>query len=533
MVSLEIDKNDLKKLIGKDLTDQQIEETLFLLKCEAQMSGNTIKCEINPDRPDMFSPEGLAREIKGFLGIETGLKNYKITDSHVALSREKADVRPHIVCAILKDIRLSDEMVKSLMQIQEKLHDSIGRNRKKVAIGVHDFDKIKPPLVYKDVDDVKFVPLGEKEMSVKEILENHPKGKEFAHLVKDKFPMISDKEGVISFPPIINSERTKVTQTTKNLFIDVTGTDERAVNQVLNILVCNIAERGGEIQRVKVSNKSTPDLEPKEMELEIQNIDSFLGLGLNEKQIEDVLKRMHYGVSKVREGKITVLIPAYRTDILHIVDIIEDIAIGFGYNNIQPILPKLATIGGLSNIEKLTTKTRDVMMGLGFQETLNFILTNEENNFKKMKTTGKAVEILNPTSSEYNICRTWILPSLLKVLSANQHRDFPQKIFEIGDIIEIDEKAETKTKTIRKISCIACHDNANLTEIKSVMENVLKNLGIKYQIGELTNPSFIDTRAGQVMVNNIPVGFFAEIHPEILTNWKLERPVVVFEMNLI
>jgi len=283
MVSLEIDKADIKKLIGREVTDQQLEETLFLLKCESQISGNVINCELNPDRPDMFSPEGLAREIKSFLEIEIGIKNYKISDSNVNLSREKADVRPHIACAIIKNIELSDALVKSLMQIQEKLHDSIGRNRKKVAIGVHDFDKIKPPLVYRDVDDIKFVPLGEKEMSVKEILTNHPKGKEFSHLVKDKYPMILDKEGVISFPPIINSEKTKVTQTTRNLFIDVTGTEEKAVNQVLNILVCNIAERGGEIQRVKVSNKMTPDLEPREIELEIQKIDNFLGLGLDEK----------------------------------------------------------------------------------------------------------------------------------------------------------------------------------------------------------------------------------------------------------
>jgi phenylalanyl-tRNA synthetase beta chain len=258
MVSIEIDKNDLLNLVGKKLPDEEIEETLFLIKCESKIDGNKIEIELTPDRTDMLSVEGIAREIKGFLALETGLKKYDITDSNYVLKKEKTEVRPSIACAIILDVKLTDELVKSLMQMQEKLHATIGRDRKKVAIGVHDFDKIKPPLRYTDVLDEKFIPLNEnKEMNIKEILEYNPKGKDYAHLLKDKYPIIYDKEGVISFPPIINSERTKVTSETKNLFIDVTGEDEKAVLQVLNILVCNIAERGGKILAVKVSNKKT------------------------------------------------------------------------------------------------------------------------------------------------------------------------------------------------------------------------------------------------------------------------------------
>jgi phenylalanyl-tRNA synthetase beta chain len=289
MVVIEIDKNDLLKLIGKKLPDEEIEEVLFLLKVESKINGNKIECEMNPDRPDMFSVEGISREMKGFLGIETGIKKYDISDSNVILKKEKTDVRPFISCAIIKDVKLSDELVKSLMQIQEKLHESIGRDRKKVAIGVHDFGKIKPPLVYKDVDNETFVPLGlTREMDINEILTKHPKGIDYAHLVKDKYPLIYDKEGVISFPPIINSERTRVTKETKDLFIDVTGTDEKAVNNALNILVCNIAERSGKILTVKVSNKKTPDLKPVEMSANVEDIDKILGLGLSENEITQI-----------------------------------------------------------------------------------------------------------------------------------------------------------------------------------------------------------------------------------------------------
>ena len=533
MVVIEIDKNDLNNLIGKNLTDEEIEDNLFLIKCESKIDGDKIEIELTPDRPDMFSVEGIAREMKGFLSLEIGLKKYDINESNFMLKKEKAEVRPAIACAIILDVKLTDELVKSLMQMQEKLHATVGRNRKKVAIGVHDFDKVRPPFTFTDVLDEKFIPLNEnKEMTVKEILEQHPKGKDYAHLLKDRYPMLYDKEGVISFPPIINSERTKVTDQTKNLFIDVTGTDEKTVNQVLNILVCNIAERGGKILSVKVSNKQTPDLEPVKMTVDIEAIDKVLGLGLNESQIEEILKKMRYGARKMKGGKVEIEIPAYRSDILHLVDIIEDVAIGYGYNNIQPILPKIASIGKQNDLEKLSKRIRELMIGLEFQEVLNFILTNEENNFKKMNVEGKAVEILNPTSSEFSICRTWVLPSLLKILSMNKHRDYPQKIFEIGDCIDFDESSEVKTKQNRKLAAVISYDNANLTEIKSIVETFLKNMDKNFNIRDHKHPTFIDSRCAEILVDNKPIGLFGEIHPQVLENWELEKPVIAFEIEL-
>lgn len=530
MVVIEIDKNDLLNLLGKQITDEDIEETLFLLKVETKFEGDKIECELNPDRPDMFSVEGIAREMKGFLGIESGIRGYNVTGPEILLRKENEDVRPSIACAIIKDVILSDYLVKSLMQVQEKLHATIGRNRKKVAVGIHDFDKINPPLVYTDVDEEKFVPLGmTEEMSINEILEKHPKGIEYANLVKDRYPLIYDKEGVISFPPIINSDRTKVTENTRNIFIDVTGTDEKAVSQVLNILVCNIVERCGKIISVKTSNKVTPQLEPKEITLGVEDIDKVLGLGLTENDITNSLEKMRYSAKKMKGGKIVIEIPPYRSDILHSVDVIEDVAIGYGYNNIEPILPKVATIGGESDIEKLSRKIREIAIGLEFQEILNFVLTSKENNFTKMNTEGECVEILNPVSSEYNICRTWLLPGLLKIFSSNKHREYPQRIFEIGDCILLEDK---EAKQIRKLACAISYDNANLTEIKSVVEALLNSLGYKYEIKNYNHPSFIETRCGKLIVDEKEVGFFGEIHPQVLDNFEVEKPVIAFEMEV-
>lgn len=538
MVSLEISKKDLLKLIGKKLSNEQLEEVLFLIKVEVEFSDDKLDCELDPDRPDMFSVEGIARSVKGFLGIETGLPNYRVKKSKVSLKAEKVESRPFIVCAIIENVKLSDELVKSLMQVQEKLHMTTGRNRKKVAIGVHDLDKVKPPFLYKEVlpEEIRFIPLDMSEkMNLKEILRKHPKGKDYAFCLENykKYPVILDKEDeVLSFPPIINGELTKVTEKTKNLFIEITGTDEKAVNQALNILVCNIVERTGKIKSVKIGKKEYPNLDPVQKRLETGEVNKLLGLGLKKNQIIRILERMRYSVIKFKKGLINVLIPAYRTDILHTVDLIEDVAIGYGYNNIVPELPKIATIGGLTKIEKDSSKIRELLIGLGLQEVMTFVLTNKKNQFKKMNL-GKEeiVEIDNPVSSEFDVCRKWLLPNLLKVLAANKHRDYPQKIFEIGDCVVIGN-SDTNTKTIRKLAGVVCYDFANLTEMKSVVEAVLKNLGLNYSIKPFKHSSFTETRCGEILSGKKSLGFFGEVHPQVLENWKLEKPVIGFEMIL-
>jgi len=525
-MNIEIEKNDLLKLIGKTLSDTEIEDVLFDLKCESTIKDNNIVCEINPDRLDMVSVEGIARAIKGYLKLP--LKKYEIGDSKITITGESM-IRPVFLAAVIENVKMTDELVKSLMQIQEKLHSTLGRNRVKVAIGVHDMDKINGSIEYRDAsaEETKFVPLQDtREMNLKQILTDHPKGKDYAHLLSgDKYPVFFDKEGPISFPPIINSERTKVTDSTKNLFIDITGTDHKAVEQGLNILLCNIAERMGQIRTVRVNREKYPKFEEKSKTLEKDEINKMIGLEFDEIKIKECLDKMLY-TTTVKGSKITVKIPVYRVDILHDVDIIEDVAIGYGYRNIKPILPDLATVGSLSKKEILTRKVREIMIGEGFQEFLNFVLTNRDNNFYKMNTNGDCVEILNPVSSEYSILRTWLTPSLLKSMIANQHVEYPQKIFEIGETVLAD------TTTIHRLSGAISHDNANLTEIKSTVESVLREIGLTYDIKSFKHPSFIDTRCGEIFVNNASIGFFGEIHPKVLEAFKIERPVIVFEINL-
>ena len=370
-------------------------------------------------------------------------------------------------------------------------------------------------------------------MNLEEVLRIHPKGIDYAHLVKGfkKYPLFVDKEGVMSFPPIINSERTKVTDKTKNLFLDITGTDKKAVEQALNIFLSCISERCGKIGTIKINNKKYPRFEEERMQIDPEHVNKILGLDLDEKKIIKCLEKTGYEAKK-RGKQIEVKVPYYRADILHEIDIIEDVAIGYGYDKIEPELPELFTIGSLSEKEKYTRKIREIMIGLGFQEVSTFVLTNKEMNFDKMGIEGKAAELLNPVSSEYTICRTWLLPSLLKVLGSNLHVEYPQKLFEVGDVVLLDGSQETKTRTVRKLAGVISYDNANLTEIKSIVESVLKSIGVKVDIKSLRHSSFIDTRCGEIYVGKEGDGIFGEIHPKVLTNFGLERAVIAFEIEI-
>ena len=542
MPVIEIEKNYLIKLCG--IPEDELREVLTLVKAPIdEEEGDMWKLEITPDRPDMFSAEGIARSVKGFLGMETGMPSYPAEETEIEVKASEVKARPYIACAAVLNVEITPWLFISLIQLQEKIHETIGRRRKKVAIGVHDLDKISPPFEYREVkpDEIAFVPLDKSEvMSLGEILEKHEKGKEYRHILEgcERYPVILDKYGeIVSFPPIINAERTRVTDRTKNLFIEVTGTDERAVNHVLNILVSNLCEVTGKIGKVKVNGRIFPDFSVEEREISVEEVDRLLGLGLKEHEIAQILRRMRYSAMEMKGGKIKVFVPFYRVDILHPVDVIEDVLIGYGINNLTPLLPKIPTPGKKHGKEKLCEKIREIMIGLGFQEVLTFMLSNKERMYAKMnlkweEREGKVVEIENPMSREYTACRTWLLPNLMEFLSENTHRKYPQRIFEVGDCIRVNEQSETSAEAVLKLACAIAHDRANLTEIKSVAEAVARELNASMVVKPFEHGSFIPSRCGEIYLNGKRCGIFGEIHPAVLENWKIEKPVIAMEIEV-
>jgi len=420
------------------------------------------------------------------------------------------------------------------MDFQENLHWVIGRDRKKVAIGIHNADVVNGPFKYiaTPKNENAFVPLEKDEkMTPSSILTDHEKGVDYAHLIEkfDKYPLILDKDdNVLSMPPIINGELTKLKEDTHNIIVDVTGTDERAVNQTLNIICCSFAEVGGEIKsmEVKYEDKSiiSPDLTPQERIVHVDTANELIGgTTLTAKEIKDLLLKARFDAEVINDNEVNAIIPAYRVDILHEVDIVENIAVQYHINAIEAELPDINTVAYENNWFKAESTIREVMIGLGFQEVMSLMLTNEDAHYTKMNQIEKQhVQVAKPITIDRTMIRTSLINSLMEFLEDNKHEDLPQKIFEIGDVLYLDETKENKTVAGKKLAGLICHSSANFTEIKSVVTSILSNLGYEMKISDSENKTFIEGRVadveGKSEKGNIE-GFFGEISPEVITNF--------------
>ncbi len=542
MATVEFDIKDFQELVGKKISIKEMQEKIPMLG--VGWDGNTDKSftiEVEPNRPDLLSVEGLARNMKGILNIETGPIHYKLKNSGETLTAKESikGIREHIVMGIVKNIKITEPLLKSIIQIQEKLHLTHGRKRKKVAIGIHDYDKVKGPFTYECVtpESISFVPLDEnEEMNMRVILDKHPKGKEYKHLVEhhEKYPVITDKDNnVLSFPPIINGELTRVTEKTKNLIIDITGTDKIAINQALNILMTLFHERGGELYYVKNNNQINPDLSYTYMDLDINYANKISGLNLSIKEYKNLLERMRYDVKEKSDSELSVGIPPYRTDIMHQYDIIEDAIIAYGYDNVETEELTSFTEAGITQKEKMTNKLRDLMIGFGLQELLTFALTSKNKIYKKMNIEEQpTVEMENALNTEYSCLRTWLLPGLMETLSINTNKPYPQKLFEIDDCSIIDAKEDTGSKDQRKLAIAIADTKANYTIIKSILDSIKELLGLNLTLNEANHGTFINGRCASISLGNKEIGVIGEVHPQVLENFGIEVPVAALELNL-
>ncbi|RLG21632.1 phenylalanine--tRNA ligase subunit beta [Candidatus Micrarchaeota archaeon] len=539
MPNIILNKRKVLDYLGKEISDKELIEKIPMLGTDlSAVTDAEIDVEIFPNRPDMLSEEGFARALSSFLGIRTGLRRYAVkkSDYKSILEKDAVKIRPFVANAVVKGIEVDDYTVKSLMQMQEKLHTTQCRNRKKASIGLYDLDTITFPLTYKAVDSsFKFRPLGyDNEMTVKQILEEHPKGKAYGHLLAGpKYPIwIDSKKQVLSLPPIINSAETAVTEKTKNVFIDVTGTHKQTVEQTLNIVVAQLADMGGEIYEVKVNEISYPKLEPLSMEVDIADANRRLGLKLSGSEMAKLLAMMGHE-ARVKGDVLEVLYPAYRTDILHPVDLINDISIAYGYDNFKEEIPNVYTMGEESYEEILARKIAEVCVGFSFLECYNYHLTNVDEEFKKMnRKAEKYIELANAKNENYNIIRNSLLPGLMKVLSENKHYEYPQNIFEIGRVVFPDEKSENKAREELHLAVALCHKNADFSSIKAVAEAVARECGKKIDVVEEKDPAFIGGRCAAILLDGKKIGVMGEIHPLVLNNFDIELPVSALEIDI-
>jgi phenylalanyl-tRNA synthetase beta chain len=562
MVSILSNFDDLEQLVGKTLprNEEQLNELLYSVKCEISHQ-STDRSEGEPidpaelqienvdsNRPDTWNTEGIARALRGIMEIETGLKKYTASNkiaTSISVDNDLGSIRPFIGCVVARGAKMSDGIIRGLIQLQEKLDQSYGRKRKRSSIGFYDFDLISPPLRFGigDPDTIRFIPLqGKESMSLRDILRIHPKGVEYGQILTnhEKLPILMDsKQQVLSFPPIINSnDLGKITPNTKNILVEVTGTNEATVLNCLTILATTLADRGAELQQAKIyypykkpHHTVTPQLRGGTIRLSLENVRELIGIQLTHTQTTRLLRRARYDVRSSSAKTLTVLIPCYRLDILHPNDLIEDIATAYGLNQIEPRWPSNLTVGSISPLEHYSNKVREVMIGFGFQEVLTFMMTNKDKLFSKMsQQISPLVEISNPKVITLTCLRHWLLPSLLEFLSNNTHVQYPQKLFEVGDCTVWETNGYPAD--IRKLCCVIAHARANFTEIKAILEPLMLNLGAEFTLKSDMNPSFIEGRIGSVIVNNREVGLVGEVHPRVIENWKLENPVCAMELDL-
>jgi len=538
MPTITFSQEDLHKLVGQKLDDKKLTHLLDCAKAELDAKlGHEMTVKYNDTNlPYLWGVEGLARFFKGVLGKQKGIPTIKLEKARdkVVYDKRLSRIRPYIACFKAYGKKIDDYLLKQIIQLQEKLAENFGRKRQKISIGVYPLKTITFPVSCKAASPTElFTPLDfHQSMSLRQALEKHPKGKEYGHLIKHEsiYPVFVDsKKEIMSLIPVINSEQTgRLKVGDDALFFDTTGTDEESVNLVANIFAYALAERGFKIEPCTIEYGGrkvvTPALHTKTIKINEKNVDKILGMPLKSNEIKDALMRMGYNYS----GN-TATIPSYRNDIMHEVDVIEDIGIAYGYENITPLPLTSYTRGGTNPTQQNINTQRTFWIGLGYQETMSAVLSNKDLLHDKMNSSDTGtIEIENFISQTYSCVRTWILPILLDALAKNKHVDYPQRIFEQG-LVSIKEK---EARDEQHLAAVTAHSTATFTEIRQAVENTLRNAGIQYSIDEYELGCFIPGRAAKIIVNKKMIGYLGEIHPIVLERFGLTVPVAACEINL-
>ncbi len=543
MPTISFNYGDFQKLLGKKMALKQFEE-LAALYAKAEVEGydgktGEVRVELDDTNlPYLWCVEGLARLFRGATGKQKGLQKTNALKSNYRIIVDKSvrKIRPYIATFVAEGKLIDENLLEQLIQLQEKFCEGYGRKRQKVSIGLYSHKKIKFPVHYKaaEPDSVSFAPL---EMSGKltlaQILEKHPKGKQYGWILKDfdRYPLLVDSNNeVLSLVPIINSNLTgKLVVGDSEMLFEATGTDFESVNLAANIFAQNLQERGFRIFEVVVEDGSKKMKMPfsfnEKIKLKKEDVKALTGLEMPESRIRQLLEKAGYGVS----GS-TVSVPDYRRDVLHEFDVIEDIAIMHGFNNIESSPMKSYTTGSSLEMAKFADRAREIAIGLGFQEIMSPILSNKEILYEKMNAEDSGtIELENPMSETYAAVRSWLIPIMMEVLSKNKHVDYPQKIFEQGIA---SARKNSKIKENEKIAFAISHSKADFTEMKQALDAVMSSVGVKYTTEEIEHGSFVKGRSGEIKVNGRQVAIIGEISPEVLAKWGLEMPVAALEINL-
>ncbi|MCU0691788.1 MAG: phenylalanine--tRNA ligase subunit beta [Polyangiaceae bacterium] len=510
-----------------------------------------IRLDLLAARPDLFDVGGLARALQGYLGVAQGLPRFPLGTSDLVVKvqpdvKREQSYRPFIRCAVVRVPPLNDRMLVALMKLQENLHWGVGRDRKLASIGVYDLDTLRAPITYRTLPPTEepFEPLGMpgKTMTGRQILDQHPKGVAYAHLLKEHaaYPVLVDADGqVLSMPPIINSEGTKVKAGSTSLFVDVTGISEAAVDNALHTFVCSLMELGAKVETVQIRDGDavlvTPNLTPREEVIELTRAQKWLGLPLDAESLMQCLRRMRLDVEPLdpEHTRFTVRYPPFRSDIRHMVDVFEDVAIGFGYQNIQAALVPTMTVGGARPEELVSERARTVMNGLGFSEIMSLPMTTEEDHFVRFRVPvpERYPRVGNPKLKALTVLRTHLLSGVLQALHENRRRPMPLHVFEIDNVAVLDEAGVNGVREERRLCFVEIGKAAGYASARAYLDALLRELGAEGTYAPLEHPSFTPGRVAQFHAGAFQ-GMLGELHPGVIVDFGLDHPVAIVQVTL-
>ncbi len=565
MPTITIFKRDLEGLLAvpgeahQPMTMEQLEESLMLVKGELKGQNpdtGELRIELqDSNRPDLWCCEGIARQIRvkrqGSLPKYAFLTNTSKSPKQLNVAHGLEDIRPYVAACAATGYCVTPEGLAQLIQTQEKLAEMFGRKRRTVSIGLYRLAAIEFPVTYDLVrpDEITFVPLGmDTVMTLGEMLLVHPKGLEFGGILAghDRLPFLRDaKRQALSFPPIINSREVgEVRPGDDALFVEVTGTDLSMVLLTLNIFAANLADRGAVIEPIEVRYPyktalgkavMTPQDLGKSRKLSVSTIEQALGQELGTHEVAKALTAYGYQVTaKAKEVRVT--LPLYRQDLMHAMDVVEDVAISRGYSDFLPVMPSQFTVGGLSRIEEVSDHIRTLMVGMGFQEIVSNILGSPKDLRDAMRLEGtewgQLVEVDNVMSQSFSALRQWMLPSLLRVEAASNRAFYPHRIFEAGEVARHDLTQPRGSRTVTVLGGMIAHADAHFSEAHSCLDTLLYYANHAYSLEPIQHPSFLAGRVGSIVSEGKQIGLIGELHPEVLERWQIGVPAVAFEIDL-
>ncbi|CAO3699457.1 unnamed protein product [Rhizopus stolonifer] len=442
-------------------------------------------------------------------------------------------------------------------------------------MGTHDLDTIQGPFSYEALPpkDFKFVPLNKTvEVDGAELMELYTEDKhlgKFLHIIRDSpvYPVVFDASRVVcSLPPIINSDHSKITLNTKNVFIEMTATDEHKASTVLNTLVAMFSEYCAEpftVEPVEIvypdnTIKTFPQLDPRQASAKIDYINSCTGLELPGDKICQLLNKMSLdaSVDPKDDNQVLVNVPPTRWDILHACDIMEDVAISYGYDNLTKKMPSVNTFGAPLPLNKLSDHVRRELAMSGFTEVAPLILCSHDENFKflnKKDDDKTAIKLANPKTIEYQVVRTSLLPGILKTLNSNKKLALPIKVFEVSDIGLKDESRERRARNERHFCATYTSKTSGFEVIHGLLDRIMAMLStsrihkndtneLGYWIEEAEDATFFPGRSAYIYARYIDsetnerkqsqIGSFGVLHPSVLENFELSNPTTAIEVNI-